>query len=53
MVAAPLALKTVQEFLETHPDTALERVVFAMFQAAEYEAFQAAWDAVKGSATDE
>ena len=40
--AAPIALKTVREYLEAHPDTSLERVVFAMFQQAEYEAFRKA-----------
>lgn len=46
--AAPIALTTVQEYLESHPDTSLERVVFAMFQPPEYEAFRQAWEAMGG-----
>ena len=46
-LAAPLALATVKEYLEAHPDTSLERVVFAMYQAPEYQAFTQAWDAMQ------
>ena len=42
--AAPLALRTVREWLNSHPETSLERVVFAMFQLEEYAAFQSAWE---------
>ncbi len=41
--AAPIALMTVREYLEAHPDTSLERVVFAMFKPEEYEAFWKAY----------
>lgn len=41
--AAMIALTTVREYLEAHPDTVLERVVFAMFKPEEYEAFQKAY----------
>ncbi|HOJ21507.1 MAG TPA: macro domain-containing protein [Armatimonadota bacterium] len=37
--AAPLALSTVRDFLQAHPDTSLRRVVFAMFGAEEYRVF--------------
>ena len=40
--AAPIALKTVRDYLDAHPDTSLERVVFAMFGQAEYDAFRKA-----------
>jgi O-acetyl-ADP-ribose deacetylase (regulator of RNase III) len=45
-LAAPVALRTVKEYLDAHPDTSLERVVFAMYQPAEYAAFQKAWEAM-------
>ncbi len=45
--AAPLAAATVKAYLCAHPDTALERVVFAMFQDTEYQAFTQALDAVE------
>ena len=48
--AAPLALKTVRDYLDAHPDTSLERIVFAMHGVKEYEAFQEAWAAMKGGA---
>ena len=41
--AAPIALGAAQEFLDTHPDTSLTRVVFALFQKPELLAFQKAW----------
>jgi len=37
--AAPLALKTVKDYLKAHVDTSLERIVFAMFQPEEFDAF--------------
>jgi O-acetyl-ADP-ribose deacetylase (regulator of RNase III) len=40
--AAILAVSTVTEYLCEHLDTTLDRVVFAMYQDAEYEAFQQA-----------
>lgn len=41
--AAPLAIRTVMEYLKDHPDTTLERVVFAMYQQNEYQAFTEAF----------
>jgi O-acetyl-ADP-ribose deacetylase (regulator of RNase III) len=41
-LAAPLAVETVADYLRTHPQTTLRRVVFAMFQSAEYRVFQEA-----------
>ena len=41
--AAPLALRTVMEYLDTHPETSLERIVFALYQEPEYRAFAKAW----------
>lgn len=38
--AAPLALETVVEYLNQNLDTCLRRVVFAMYQEAEYAAFR-------------
>lgn len=38
--AAPLALETVAEYLNEHLDTCLTRVVFAMYQDAEYAAYR-------------
>ena len=48
-LAAPIALGTAQEFLDTHPDTPLERVVFALFQKPELLAFQKAWQEIGGT----
>jgi len=45
--AAPIALRTVRAYLDAHLDTSLERVVFAMYQAPEYAAFQKAWEAMQ------
>ena len=45
--AAPLALRTVTEYLDTHPETTLERVVFAMYQEPEYRAFVKAWEGMQ------
>jgi len=42
-MAAPLALRTVKDYLDGHPETTLERVVFAMFQPNEYSVFTKAW----------
>ena len=52
-LAAPVALRTVKDYLDSHPDTSLERVVFAMYQAPEYQAFTKAWDAIRGEAEAE
>lgn len=52
-LAAPVALGVVKEYLDSHPDTSLERVVFAMYQAPEFQAFTQAWDAIQGEATGE
>ena len=41
--AAPIAVKTVYEYLDTHPDTSLERIVFAMFGDDEHKAFEKAY----------
>ena len=48
--AAPVALSAVKEYLDSHPDTSLERIVFAMYQAPEYQAFTKAWDAIQAEA---
>ena len=48
--AAPLALKTVTEYLKAHPETTLERVVFAMFGQNEYDAFVKAGAEMDGEA---
>ena len=48
--AAPLALKTVAEYLTAHPETTLERVVFAMHGQSEYEAFVKAGAEIDGEA---
>ena len=37
--AAPLAIQTVLEYLKSHEETMLERIVFAMFQEKEFNAF--------------
>jgi len=52
-LAAPVALRTVWGYLEEHPDTSLERVVFAMYQAPEYQAFAQAWDALQDEGAGE
>ena len=48
--AAPLALKLVKDYLSAHPETTLERVVFAMFGQKEYDAFVHARAEVNGEA---
>ena len=48
--AAPLALKTVRDYLKAHPETTLERVVFAMFMPDEFAAFMKASAEVYGEA---
>ena len=45
--AAPVALRAVTEYLATHSETTLERVVFAMYQEPEYKAFVKAWAAMQ------
>ena len=49
-LAAPVALRTVKAYLDSHPDTPLERVIFAMYQAPEFQAFTQAWDVIQGEA---
>ena len=44
--AAPLAVRTTVDYLQAHPDTSLTRLVFAMFQETEYDAFTQALAAV-------
>lgn len=47
-LAAPLAVQTVAYYLQGHPETSLARVVFAMYQPAEFDAFTralSAWSA--------
>ena len=51
--AAPLALRTTLEYLNAHLDTSLERVVFALYQTDEYEAFRQAWDTLSSEASGE
>jgi O-acetyl-ADP-ribose deacetylase (regulator of RNase III) len=46
--AAAIALGTVEEYLDAHPETTLKRVVFALYQEPEYKAFTKAWAAVEG-----
>lgn len=41
--AAPIAVKTVRDYLDTHPNTSLERIVFAMFGEEEHKAFAKAY----------
>ena len=48
--AAPLALKLVKDYLSAHPETTLERVVFAMFMPDEFAAFMKASAEVYGEA---
>ena len=47
--AVPLALRTVKDYLDSHPDTTLDRVVFAMYGQNEYQAFSQAWVALNGA----
>ena len=51
--AAAVALRTVTEYLDAHPETTLERVVFAMYQEPEYKAFLTAWKAIQNEAAAE
>jgi O-acetyl-ADP-ribose deacetylase (regulator of RNase III) len=44
--AAPLAARTVQEFIEAHPRTSIRRVIFAMYGADEFEVFVRALEVV-------
>ena len=48
--AAPLALKTVTDYLKAHPETTLERVIFAMYGQNEYDAFVKAGAEIDGEA---
>ncbi len=45
--AAAVALGAATEYLKAHPETTLERVVFAMYQEPEYKAFTRAWAAMQ------
>lgn len=45
-LAAPLAVQTVLDYLSVHPQTSLTRVVFAMYQPAEFDAFTRALSAL-------
>ena len=45
--AAPLAVRTVVDYLRAHPDTTLRRVVFAMYQEQEYQVFTEALNALR------
>lgn len=45
-LAAPLAVQTVSDYLHSHPQTLLMRVVFAMYQQGEYDAFTKALSAL-------
>ena len=40
--AAPLAVQTVVDYLTEHPETALTRVIFAMYSADEFQHFEKA-----------
>ncbi len=41
--AAPIAFATVRTYLDAHPETTLERIIFAMFAQDEYDAFSKAY----------
>ena len=47
--AAPIALKTTAYFLEKHPETSLERVVYAMFGGAEHHEFRRALESLNSA----
>lgn len=42
--AAPIAVRTIREWLERTPTTTLQNIVFAMYSQPEYDAFRAALD---------
>lgn len=44
--AAPLAVKTVVDYLNAHPQTSLRRIVFAMFKDDEFQEFTQALEAL-------
>lgn len=48
-LAAPIAVQTVWDFMHAHPETTLTRIVFALYQPAEFEAFGKALSAVPAS----
>lgn len=48
-LAAPLAVQTVTDWLDAHPETSLRRIVFAMFGAGEFDVFSAALAAQENS----
>lgn len=37
--AAPIALATIRDYLEAHPETSLRRIVLAMYQQSEFDIF--------------
>jgi O-acetyl-ADP-ribose deacetylase (regulator of RNase III) len=45
-LAAPLAVQTVLDYLAAQPETSLTRIIFAMYQQGEYEAFARALSAL-------
>ncbi len=45
-LAAPLAVQSVADYLRSHPETPLTRVVFAMYQQTEFDAFTRALSAL-------
>ena len=45
-LAAPLAVQTVSDYLHAHRHTVLTRIVFAMYQQGEYDAFAKALPAL-------
>ena len=51
--AASIALQTLTEYLDAHPETTLERVIFAMYQEPEYRAFTKTWAAMQDEAAKE
>ena len=45
--AAPIAVQTTADYLNARPDTSLTRIVFAMYQENEADAFTAALAAME------
>ena len=41
--AAPIAFATVRAYLDVHPETTVERIIFAMYAQDEYDAFSKAY----------
>jgi O-acetyl-ADP-ribose deacetylase (regulator of RNase III) len=42
--AAPLALETAADFLKSHPETSLRRIIFALYGADEFAVFHRAYE---------